>query len=205
MNSLSDLLHFCHLQVFWEMLFNKLELAGNSAQFFHKVFKSLIINKMCAVCSATLISWSHTAQSSGVLGTVHNFGLYPSSFAMSASQKNKRIMPSCIDTHTIFFLLQKGRILCVWEFSWKNSRDSSSPPVCPCLSQLGQTNKQKSTDLTYRHDWLLRFTLVGFAAFLVFCLFGFCFMVLVFSHSLLFLAIAASWPTDLAFLLAQRL
>lgn len=57
---------------------------------FTQLLKSLIISKMCKACSATdfrFISWSHTAHSSGIVPSrIHNFGLHPSFFALSASQ-----------------------------------------------------------------------------------------------------------------------
>lgn len=112
---------------------------------------------------------------------MHNFGLYPSSFAMSASQKNKRIMHR--HTQSVLPAADRKDSPCLGFSVEKQQRQQLLQCVLACHSQTKKNMHRSHSDMTDCSDLPL-WVLLHFSFFV--CL-GFVLWVWVFSHSLLFL------------------
>lgn len=137
---------------------------------FSRVFKSLIISKMCKRCLATdfrLISWPHTAHSSGAVPS--RIIILGCNSAFLQCQLVKKSMLVCVYTHTVCASCCRKK-----EYSpylgvfVGSSGGSSSPPASLHFVRAwpnNNNNKKGYVQICLRHDWLLWFTLGVFVVF----------------------------------------
>lgn len=203
MDPLSGLPHFCHLQVFWEMLFNKLELAGNSA--LSQSFLRAWLSTRC-VQGAQLHSFHDLTLPRAQEFWVQCIILVCTPAPLQC-QLAKKIKESCSHAYPH---IQYSSCCRKKGFSVPGSfcgKAADTAALLQCVLACHSLAKQKKNMHRSHSDMidcsdLPLWVLLHFSFLFVWVLFyGFGF----FSHSLLFLAVAASWPTDLVFLLAQRL